>query len=164
MSKDCQLSLTNGVSVIHYSMREKNSDYIYFQVRTVFVLLSFDKLTQRDTLYIQGKQFSYSNSEVFMTTIQPNFFAVTPDRLRVVGCHNLASARAYASGRLPNKVTNDDATTVSVTAYVSPTGQYYVMHGNQRMDVANASTARHYVKHGVAISTMLSASLSSLNQ
>ena len=73
MSKDCQLSLTNGVSVIHYSMREKNSDYIYFQVRTVFVLLSFDKLTQRDTLYIQGKQFSYSNSEVFMTTIQPNF-------------------------------------------------------------------------------------------
>ena len=119
MSKDCQLSLTNGVSVIHYSMREKNSDYIYFQVRTVFVLLSFDKLT---------------------------------------------SARAYASGRLPNKVTNDDATTVSVTAYVSPTGQYYVMHGNQRMDVANASTARHYVKHGVAISTMLSASLSSLNQ
>ena len=99
-----------------------------------------------------------------MTTIQPNFFAVTPDRLRVVSCHNLSSARAYASGRLPNKVTNDDATTVSVTAYVSPTGQYYVMHGNQRMDVANASTARHYVKHGVAISTMLSASLSSLNQ
>jgi len=58
MSKDCQLSLTNGVSVIHYSMREKNSDYIYFQVRTFYVLLSFDKSCQRDTLYIQGKQFS----------------------------------------------------------------------------------------------------------
>ena len=99
-----------------------------------------------------------------MTTIQPNFIALSADRQSLVGCHNLSSARAYASGRLPNKVVADDVTTVSVTAFVSPTGQYYVMHGNQRMDVANASTARYYVKNGVAVSTMLTASLSTLNQ
>jgi hypothetical protein len=99
-----------------------------------------------------------------MTTIQPNFIALSSDRSSIVGCHNLSSARAYASGRLPNKVEARNETTVSVTAYVSPTGQYYVMHGNQRMDVANASTARHYVKNGVAVSTMVAASLSSLNQ
>ena len=206
MSKDCQLSLTNGVSVIHYSMREKNSDYIYFQVRTVFVLLSFDKRSQRDTLYIQGKQFSGSFFEVFMTySISPSYNYIRPinilndgtiyrsgientdrtlaivtqprtsakvptwqavrhDRSAVVQCHNLASARVIAEGRAPNKVDVKSETTVNVQAFVSPSGQYYVQHGNQRMDVANASTARHYVKHGVAISTMLAASLSSLNQ
>ena len=98
------------------------------------------------------------------TAKAPSWQAVRHDRSAVVQCHNLASARAYASGRLPNKVAPDDVTTVSVTAFVSPTGQYYVQHGNQRMDVANAQTARYYSKHGVAISTMLSASLSSLNQ
>ena len=94
----------------------------------------------------------------------PTWQVVRHDRSAVVQCHNLASARAIAEGRAPNKTTQKPVSTVSVTAYVSPTGQYYVMHGNQRMDVANASTARHYVKHGVAISTMLAASLSSLNQ
>jgi hypothetical protein len=98
------------------------------------------------------------------THIEPNFVALASDRLTIVGCHNLASARAYASGRLPNKVTEKQPVTVSVQAFVSPTGQYYVMHGNQRMDVANASTARHYVKNGVAVSTMVAASLSTLNQ
>ena len=99
-----------------------------------------------------------------MTTIQPNFTSLTSDRSAIVGCHNLASARAYSTGRLPNKVETRNEVTVSVTAYVSPTGQYYVMHGNQRMDVANASTARYYVKNGVAVSTMVAASLSTLNQ
>ena len=99
-----------------------------------------------------------------MTTIQPNFTSLTSDRSAIVGCHNLASARAYASGRLPNKAAVQPVSTVSVAAYVSPTGQYYVMHGNQRMDVANAQTARHYVKNGVAVSTMVAASLSTLNQ
>ena len=79
-----------------------------------------------------------------------------------ITCSNLQSAIAYRSGRLPEKNNVVEASTVSVTAYVSPTGQYYVMHGNQRMDVANASTARHYVKHGVPVSTMLSASLQQL--
>ena len=99
-----------------------------------------------------------------MTTIQPNFTALTSDRSSIVGCYNLSSARAYATGRLPNKVTIKQPTTVNVQAFVSPTGQYYVQHGNQRMDVANAATARHYVKHGVAISVLLSSCLSSLNQ
>ena len=99
-----------------------------------------------------------------MTTIQPNFIALTSDRSTLVGCHNLSSALAYASGRLPNKVDVEPQRTLKVTAFVSPTGQYYVMHGNQRMDVANAQTARYYVKNGVPVSVMLAASLSTLNQ
>jgi hypothetical protein len=106
----------------------------------------------------------FSFSEVFMTTIQPNFIALSSDRSQLVPCHNLASARAYASGRVPSHSTEVAEPTVSVTAFVSPTGQYYVMHGNQRMDVANAQTARYYVKNGVAVSTMVAASLSTLNQ
>ncbi len=89
-----------------------------------------------------------------MTTIQPNFSALTPCRSQIVGCHNLSSARAYATGRLPNKVDEKPVTTVSVTAFVSPTGQYYVMHGNVRLDVANAQTARYYVRNGVAVATL----------
>tara|TARA_A100001515_G_scaffold26701_1_gene20485 strand:+ start:34 stop:333 length:300 start_codon:yes stop_codon:yes gene_type:complete len=99
-----------------------------------------------------------------MTTIQPNFIALTSDRSTLVGCHNLSSALAYASGRLPNKVDVEPQRTLKVTAFVSPTGQYYVMHGNQRMDVANAQTARYYARNGVAIEVMLEASLSTLNQ
>jgi len=79
-------------------------------------------------------------------------------------CANIQSARAYREGRLPEKNDEVNGSTLSVTAYVSPTGQYYVMHGNQRMDVANAQTARYYVKNGVPVSVMLAASLSSLNQ
>ena len=96
--------------------------------------------------------------------VSPNFIALSSDRQTLVRCHNLASAVAYSTGRLPNKVETENETTLSVTAFVSPTGQYYVMHGNQRMDVANASTARYYVKNGVPVSTMLEASLSTLNQ
>ncbi len=99
-----------------------------------------------------------------MTTIQPNFVALTPCRTQLVGCHNHSSAVAYATGRLPSKDNTRQPVTVSVTAFVSPRGQYYVMHGNQRMDVANASTARYYVKNGVPVSVMVAASLSTLNQ
>tara|TARA_R110002051_G_C8425201_1_gene452536 strand:+ start:148 stop:447 length:300 start_codon:yes stop_codon:yes gene_type:complete len=99
-----------------------------------------------------------------MTTIQPNFTALSADRQSLVGCYNLASARAYASGRLPERVTTASEATIKVQAFVAPSGQFYVQHGNQRMDVANAGTARHYVKHGVPVSVMLSASLSSLNK
>lgn len=95
----------------------------------------------------------------------PTYRAVRHDRSEVVDCANLASARAIAEGTAPSKNTNvSKSSTVSVKAYVSPTGQYYVMHGNQRMDVANAQTARYYVKNGVDVGVMLSASLSSLNQ
>ena len=84
-------------------------------------------------------------------------WALSHDRSSLVRCHNLSSARAYASGRLPNKVAEKPVSTVSVTAWVSPTGQYYVQHGNQRLDVANASSARHYVKNGVPVATLLEA-------
>ena len=185
MSRECKRCLTNGINVIHYSMREKNSDYIYFQVRTVFVLLSFDKSPQRDTLYIQGKQFSRSNSEVFMTySISPSFNhirpitilndgtlaslsqpktsakvptwqVVTADRRRAVQCHNYQSALAIAEGRAPEKNERQDAEfTYRCQAFVSPSGQYYIeiAAGSQkvRLDVANAQTARHYVKNGVS--------------
>lgn len=196
MSRECKRCLTNGINVIHYSMREKNSDYIYFAVRTVFVLLSFDKRSQRDTLYIQGKQFSRSNSEVFMTySISPSFNyirpinllkdgtiyrngientdrtlaivtqprtsakvptwqVVTADRSRAVQCHNYQSALAIAEGRAPEKNERQDAEfTYRCQAFVSPSGQYYIeiAAGAQkvRLDVANAQTARHYVKNGV---------------
>ena len=92
-----------------------------------------------------------------MTTIQPNFTALSSDRSSLVGCHNLSSARAYASGRLPNKVDTVPVVRLKVQAFVSPTGQYYVTHGNQRLDVANASTARYYVRHGVPVATLLEA-------
>ncbi len=185
MSRECKRCLTNGINVIHYSMREKNSDYIYFAVRTVFVLLSFDKCSQRDTLYIQGKQFSRSNSEVFMTySISPSFNyirpitilndgtlaslsqpstsakvptwqVVTADRRRAVQCHNYQSALAIAEGRAPEKNERQDAEfTYRCQAFVSPSGQYYIeiAAGSQkvRLDVANAQTARHYVKNGVS--------------
>ena len=95
----------------------------------------------------------------------PTFRAVRHDRSEIVDCANLASARAIAEGRAPSKDTRvPQSSTVSVTAYVSPTGQYYVMHGNQRMDVANAQTARYYVKNGVDVNTLLTASLATLNQ
>tara|TARA_B100001093_G_scaffold282196_1_gene269603 strand:+ start:1469 stop:1762 length:294 start_codon:yes stop_codon:yes gene_type:complete len=79
-------------------------------------------------------------------------------------CANLQSAIAYREGRVPSRNTVVSETTVSVTAFVSPSGQYYVMHGNQRMDVANAQTARYYLNNGVPVSVMIAASLSSLNQ
>ncbi len=101
-----------------------------------------------------------------MTTTQPypNFLALRHDRSEVVPCANLASARAIAEGRAPALTEEPKVTTVSVSAFVSPSGQYYVMHGNQRMDVANKSTALYYVKNGVPMEIMLAASLSSLNQ
>jgi len=87
-------------------------------------------------------------------TISPNFTAITPDRSAIIGCHNYSSARAYAAGKAPELRPYRGETRVSVTAYVSPSGQYYVMHGNVRLDVANASTARYYVKNGVGVSTL----------
>ena len=94
----------------------------------------------------------------------PTYRAVRHDRSEVVDCHNLASARAIAEGRAPALTTEPAQTRVNVTAFVSPSGQYYVQHGNQRMDVANAQTARYYVKNGVDVNTLLTASLATLNQ
>ena len=94
----------------------------------------------------------------------PTYRALRHDRSEVVECHNLASARAIAEGRAPALTAEPVQTRVNVTAFVSPTGQYYVQHGNQRMDVANAQTARYYVKNGVDVNILLTASLATLNQ
>ena len=91
-------------------------------------------------------------------------WAVRHDRSQLVRCHNMSSARAIAEGRAPSRSAEPVQTRVNVTAFVSPTGQYYVQHGNQRMDVANAQTARYYVKNGVDVNTLLTAALATLNQ
>ena len=95
-------------------------------------------------------------------------WALSHDRQRLVRCHNLASARAYASGRLPEKVDEPTSYTYNCKAFVSPSGQYYVniFAGSQvvRMDVANAGTARHYVRNGVDSDLACEAYLSELSR
>ena len=94
----------------------------------------------------------------------PTFRTVRHDRSEVVDCHNLASARAIAEGRAPSRSAEPFQRTLKVKAFVSPSGQYYVMHGNQRMDVANAQTARHYARNGVSCDLATTAYLANLNQ
>ena len=106
-----------------------------------------------------------------MTTTQPifpNFLALRHDRSEVVPCHNLASAVAIAQGRAPSKDTKQAPFTYKAVPFVSPTGQYYVeIHAGMqkvRMDVANAQTARHYARNGVACDRATTAYLATLNQ
>ena len=49
--------------------------------------------------------------------------------------------------------------TVPCEAFVSPRGQYYVIALGARIDVANASTARYYVKNGVTLRQAIRAQL-----
>ena len=89
-------------------------------------------------------------------------WAVRHDRSELVRCHNLASARAIAEGRAPNKEAASASFSYPCKAFVSPTGQYYVevelktnqnngsfLLTNVRVDVANRSTALHYVRNGI---------------
>ncbi len=105
-----------------------------------------------------------------MTALDPieQLFAVRHDRSGIEACHNLASARAIAEGRAPNKVDEGASFTYPATPYQSPSGQFYVMiHTSSRdirMDVANVGTARHYAKHGVDTGLAGSAYLSSFSQ
>ena len=98
----------------------------------------------------------------------PTYRAVRHDRSEVVDCHNLASARAIAEGRAPSKNTKQATFTYKAVPFVSPTGQYYVeLHaGSQvvRMDVANAQTARHYARNGVACELATTAYIANLSQ
>jgi len=55
-------------------------------------------------------------------------------------------------------------TTVPCEAFVSPRGQYYVVALGARIDVANASTARYYVKHGVTIGQAIRATTKELSR
>ena len=98
----------------------------------------------------------------------PTIYAVRDDREEIVACSNLATARAYADGRAPNKESQQTTFTYACKAFVSPTGQYYVeaLTGshNVRVDVANAKTARHYVRNGIDTELVNDAFLSSFNQ
>ena len=95
-----------------------------------------------------------------MTTIQPNFLALSADRQTIVGCHNLSSARAYASGRVPEGLRPFKAEpTLPVWAYRSPSGQYYVQTrlSGVRIDCHNQATVRYYLRHGVSLSLVVAA-------
>ena len=99
----------------------------------------------------------------------PTFRTVRHDRSEVVDCHNLASARAIAEGRAPSLDTDTNGSfTYKAVPFVSPSGQYYVeIHcGSQvvRMDVANAQTARHYARNGVACELATTAYIANLSQ
>ena len=114
--------------------------------------------------------FEYNGDDaLFWTTPNPieQLWAVRPDRSEIVRCANLASARAIAEGRAPNKV-EETTYTYKAVPFVSPTGQYYVeIHaGSQvvRMDVANAQTARYYARNGVSCELATTAYLANLNQ
>ena len=87
-----------------------------------------------------------------MTTIQPNFTALSPDRQTIIGCHNLSSARTYAAGRAPDLRPFKAEPTLAVWAYRSPSGQYYVQTrlSGIRIDCHNQATARYYFKNGVS--------------
>jgi hypothetical protein len=116
--------------------------------------------------YIYEGNQAFSIGGHYMSTISPNFIAVTPDRSQVIPCHNLSSARAYAEGRAPVGPTENNEFSYLAQAFVSPSGQYYVeiWHGPRvlRMDVANAQTARYYAKNGVSPSLAKSIYLSTL--
>tara|TARA_R110002012_G_scaffold239307_1_gene413330 strand:+ start:442 stop:741 length:300 start_codon:yes stop_codon:yes gene_type:complete len=92
-----------------------------------------------------------------MTTISPNFTALSADRKTLVGCHNLSSAIAIAQGRAPVKEICEKTGNVQVAAYRSPSGQYYVKTKDEsgtRIDCSNQATARHYLHNGVPASVV----------
>ena len=96
------------------------------------------------------------------------FRVVRHDRSEVVDCHNYQSAVAIAEGRAPCKVDAPASFTYKCKAFVSPSGQFYVeIHAGMqkvRMDVANAQTARYYVKNGVDTDIACSTYLSELSR
>ncbi len=111
----------------------------------------------------------FFSGTLFLGGLQvPTYWAVRADRSEVVACANIASARAIAEGRAPNKVEKPTSYTYNCKAFVSPSGQYYVniFAGSQvvRMDVANVGTARHYAKHGVDSDLASEAYLSNLSR
>ena len=126
--------------------------------------------TISNSQYFSGTLFTPVHTEGLerpLCRMVPTYWAVRPDRTEVVACANIASARAIAEGRAPNKI-DEGSFTYKAVPFVSPTGQYYVeIHaGSQvvRMDVANAQTARHYGRNGVDTRTATNAYLENLNQ
>ena len=67
---------------------------------------------------------------------------------------------SFGSPRLTDLRPFKEPSTIAVKAFVSPTGQYYVVTelSGVRIDCHNAATARYYVKNGVSAALRLSCS------
>ena len=87
------------------------------------------------------------------TALDPieQIYAVRPDRSALEACANMASARAIANGTAPSRNTEDKEHTYPCSAYITPTGRYYVETrlSGIRVDVANKATALQYQRNGV---------------
>ena len=72
--------------------------------------------------------------------------------------YTTSHSTSTASPRLPNLRPFKEPSTIAVKAFVSPTGQYYVVTelSGVRIDCHNAATARYYVKNGVSASLLMS--------
>ena len=127
-------------------------------IRPIFFI---DGRTSKDQPCKDRYQGGIENTDRTLAILEPwkttakveTFRVVRHDRSEVVDCHNYQSALTIAEGRAPCKVDAPRSFTYKCKAFVSPSGQYYVniFAGHQvvRMDVANAQTARYYVKNGV---------------
>lgn len=87
------------------------------------------------------------------TALDPieQIYALRHDRSALEACANMASARAIAEGRAPSHNTEDKEHTYPCSAYITPSGRYYVLTNLSgiRVDVANKATALRYQRMGL---------------
>ena len=87
------------------------------------------------------------------TALDPieQIYAVRHDRSAVEACANMASARAIANGTAPSRDTENVEHTYPCSAYITPSGRYYVETNLSgiRVDVANKATALRYQRTGL---------------
>ena len=88
-----------------------------------------------------------------------------------IPCHNLATAR-HLVNRAVLEAFESSIPKVKCTGFVSPTGQYYAvvrvdrspyLDTDVRIDCANSSTLRSWIKNGVSILDLKRASLERKN-
>ena len=138
-------------------------------IRPIFFI---DGRTSKDQPCKDRYQGGIENTDRTLALLEPTkttakvetFRVVRHDGSEAVDCHNYQSALAIAERRAPELRPSKGEATLSVTAFVSPSGRYYVMHGNQRLDCSNQATALYYVRNGVSVSVMLEASLATLSK
>ena len=87
------------------------------------------------------------------TALDPieQIYALRHDRSALEACHNMASARAIANGTAPSRNTEETEHTYPCSAYITPSGRYYVETNLSgiRVDVANKATALQYQRTGL---------------
>ena len=87
------------------------------------------------------------------TALDPieQYYAIRHNRSGIEACANLASARAIAEGRAPSLDTANVEHTYPCSAYITPTGRYYVETNLSgiRVDCANKATALRYQRMGL---------------